>query len=105
VGTIVLDRQRKVSCEWTLCLSWVQKRTSLTPTAGMRIDIESIVAAVNRNHGQSGPRARLYWPIVLTTLDSGRVLLVEEYLSCALTMSSYFASVVTGSFGTMCTIL
>ena len=52
-----------------------------------------------------GPRARLYWPIVLTTLDSGRVLLVEEYLSWALTMSSYFASVVTGSFGTMCTIL
>ncbi len=53
---------------------------------------------------QLANRAGLYCPIVLTTLDSGRVLLADEYLSCAVTMSSYFASVVTGSFGTMCTI-
>jgi hypothetical protein len=46
-----------------------------------------------------------YSLIVLTTLDSGWVLLVAENLSCARTMSAYFASVVTGSFGTMCTIL
>ena len=37
--------------------------------------------------------------IVLTTLDSDRALLLIEYLSCARTISSYFASVVTGSFG------
>ena len=43
--------------------------------------------------------------MVLMTLDSDRALLLVEYLSCARTMSSYFASVVTGSFGTMCTIL
>ena len=43
--------------------------------------------------------------MVLTTLDSDRALLLVEYLSCARTISSYFASVVTGSFGTICTIL
>jgi hypothetical protein len=43
--------------------------------------------------------------IVLTTLDSDRALLLVEYLSCDRTISSYFTSVVTGSFGTMCTIL
>src|SRR5262249_45573243 len=43
--------------------------------------------------------------MVLTTLDSDRALLLIEYLSCARTMSSYLASVVTGSFDTMCTIL
>src|SRR5262249_489452 len=42
--------------------------------------------------------------MVLTTLDSDRVLLLLEYLSRARTISSYPASVVTGSFGTMCTI-
>jgi hypothetical protein len=47
----------------------------------------------------------IYSLIVLTTLDSGRVLLLAENLSCALTMSSYFGSVVIESFGTMCTIL
>jgi len=50
-------------------------------------------------------RRTLHSLIVLTTLDSGRVLLLVEYLSCALTMSSYFGSVVIESFGTMCTIL
>jgi hypothetical protein len=50
-------------------------------------------------------QASFYWLIVLTTLDSGRVLLLAENLSCALTMSSYFGSVVIESFGTMCTIL
>ena len=34
--------------------------------------------------------------MVLTTLDSGRVLLLDENLSCARTISSYFASVFTG---------
>ncbi len=47
----------------------------------------------------------IYSLIVLTTLDSGRVLLVAEYLSCARTMSSYFEMVVTGCFGTICTTL
>jgi hypothetical protein len=46
-----------------------------------------------------------YWASVLTTFDSERVLLLVEYLSRARTMSSYFANVVTGSFGTKCTIL
>jgi hypothetical protein len=46
-----------------------------------------------------------YSPTVLTTLDSGRVLLIAENLSWARTMSSYFATVVTGSLGTMCTSL
>jgi hypothetical protein len=43
--------------------------------------------------------------MVLTTLDSDRALLLVEYLSLTRTISSYLASVVTGSFGTMCTIL
>ena len=55
--------------------------------------------------GDSGAGNVTYSLIVLTTLDSGRVLLLDENLSCALTMSSYFASVVTGCFGTMCTTL
>src|SRR4029077_10343826 len=49
-------------------------------------------------------RGTLHSLIVFTTLDAGRVLLLVENLSCALTISSYFASVVIGSFGTMCTI-
>ena len=48
-----------------------------------------------------GPPLPVYSLIVLTTLDSGRVLLLDENLSCARTMSSYFAIVVTGCFGTM----
>jgi hypothetical protein len=47
----------------------------------------------------------IYSLMVLTTLDSGRVLLLAENLSCARTMSSYFKIVVTGCFGTMCTTL
>src|SRR6516225_6671000 len=43
--------------------------------------------------------------IVLMMLDSDRALLLIEYLSRARTISSYSGSVVTGSFGTMCTIL
>jgi len=43
--------------------------------------------------------------MVLMMLDSDRALLLIEYLSRARTISSYSGSVVTGSFGTMCTIL
>jgi len=43
--------------------------------------------------------------IVLMMLDSDRALLLIEYLSRARTISSYSGSVVTGAFGTMCTIL
>ena len=43
--------------------------------------------------------------MVLMMLDSDRALLLIEYLSRARTISSYSASVVTGSLGTMCTIL
>jgi hypothetical protein len=71
-----------ISRKWTVF--WTLLRPRMTPLAN---------------------RAGLYWLIVFTTLDSDRVLLADEYLSCALTMSSYFASVVTGFFGTMCTIL
>ena len=45
-----------------------------------------------------------YSPMVRTTLLSGRVLLGES-LSCCLTISSYFSTVVTSLFGTMCTTL
>ena len=43
--------------------------------------------------------------MVLMTLDLDRALLLVEHGSCARTISSYFANVVTGSFGIMCTIL
>ena len=42
--------------------------------------------------------------MVRTTLLSGRELLGES-LSCCLTISSYFSTVVTSPFGTMCTTL
>ena len=45
-----------------------------------------------------------YSPMVRTTLLSGRVLL-DENLSCCLTISSYFGDVVSSPFGTMCTTL
>ena len=45
-----------------------------------------------------------YSPMVRTTLLSGRVLLGES-LSCCLTISSYFGTVATSPFGTMCTTL
>jgi hypothetical protein len=59
----------------------------------------------SRKQEHVGINQQRYSPTVLTTLDSGRVLLVAENLSWARTMSSYFASVVTGAFGTMCTSL
>ena len=46
-----------------------------------------------------------YSLIVLMTLFSGRVLLLDENLSSALTMSSYFGIVVTANFGTKPTTL
>ncbi len=46
-----------------------------------------------------------YWLIVWKTLESGRVLLLDENLSCALTMSSYFGIVVTANLGTTPTTL
>ena len=45
---------------------------------------------------------RCYSPIVRMTLLSGRVLLGET-LSCCLTISSYFGTVVISPFGTLCT--
>ena len=46
-----------------------------------------------------------YSLIVLMTLFSGRVLLLDENLSLALTRSSYFGIVVTANFGTKPTTL
>jgi hypothetical protein len=79
----------------------VLSRRQITARAVHRRLVQSRVNAVTARAAQLSR----YWLIVLTTLDSGRVLLLVEYLSCARTISSYFASVVTGSFGTMCTIL
>jgi hypothetical protein len=45
-----------------------------------------------------------YSPIVRMTLLSGRVLLEDSLSSCA-SISSYFGTVVTSPFGTMCTTL
>ena len=45
-----------------------------------------------------------YSPMVRTTLLSGRLLL-DESLSCCLTISSYFGSEPSSPFGTMCTTL
>ena len=44
-----------------------------------------------------------YSLMVLMTLDWDRALLLIEYLSCPRTISSYFANVTTGCFGTICT--
>ena len=46
----------------------------------------------------------IYWPMVCTTLFSGRVLF-DDSLSCCMTISSYFGSVVSICRGTMCTTL
>jgi hypothetical protein len=45
-----------------------------------------------------------YSPMVRTTLFSGRLLL-DESLSCCLTISSYFGNVSSSFFGTICTTL
>jgi hypothetical protein len=45
-----------------------------------------------------------YSPMVRMTLLSGRVLLEDSLSSCA-SISSYFGTVVTSPFGTMCTTL
>jgi hypothetical protein len=45
-----------------------------------------------------------YSPMVRITLLSGRVLLEDSLSSCA-SISSYFGTVVTSPFGTMCTTL
>ena len=49
-------------------------------------------------------RARRYSPIVRMTLLSGRVLFDDSLSSCE-SISSYFGTVVTSPFGTMCTTL
>jgi hypothetical protein len=49
-------------------------------------------------------RKRSYSPIVRMTLLSGRVLLEDSLSSCA-SISSYFGTVATSPFGTMCTTL
>src|SRR5215470_7951696 len=63
--------------------------------------------AVNRarHQSQSFSLGFLHSLMVLMILDSDLALLLVEYLSRDRTISSYFASVVAGSFGTMCTIL
>ena len=49
-------------------------------------------------------RARRYSPIVRMTLLSGRVLFEDSLSSCE-SISSYFGTVVSSPFGTMCTTL
>ena len=53
---------------------------------------------------RSRQRETRYSPIVRMTLLSGRVLFDESLSSCA-SISSYFGTVVTSPFGTMCTTL
>ena len=52
----------------------------------------------------AGPSVFCYSLIVRMTLLSGRVLLDDSLSSCA-SISSYFGTVVTPPFGTMCTTL
>ena len=55
--------------------------------------------------GRRSHRRKLcYSPMVRMTLLSGRVLLDDNLSSCA-SISSYFGTVVTAPFGTMCTTL
>ena len=63
----------------------------------------SINAAVYLRRTAS-QRARRYSPIVRMTLLSGRVLFDDSLSSCA-SISSYFGTVVSSPFGTMCTTL
>jgi hypothetical protein len=51
-----------------------------------------------------GATARRYSPIVRMTLLSGRVLFEDSLSSCE-SISSYFGTVVSSPFGTMCTTL
>ena len=66
---------------------------------------EMIVNMDSRLGAFAPPRNdRAYSPIVRMTLLSGRVLLDDSLSSCA-SISSYFGTVVTAPFGTMCTTL
>jgi hypothetical protein len=69
------------------------------PYAAPKNEIEGALAVQGGMHG-----AYDYWPIVRTTLDTGRLLFTDS-LSCCASISSYFDSVVTGERDTMCTTL
>src|SRR6516164_7753442 len=66
---------------------------------------EKMIRLMTTHQSQSLSLGFLHSLIVLMMLDSDRALLLIEYLSRARTISSYSGSVVTGAFGTMCTIL
>src|SRR6516164_3194576 len=88
---------------------WAQPRFELAHSGGnrriwARLGLELAVKRA-RHQSQSFSLGFLHSLMVLMILDSDLALLLVEYLSRDRTISSYFASVVAGSFGTMCTIL
>ncbi len=88
---------------------WAQPRFELAHSGGnrriwARLGLELAVKGA-RHQSQSFSLGFLHSLMVLMILDSDLALLLVEYLSRDRTISSYFASVVAGSFGTMCTIL
>ena len=88
---------------------WAQPRFKLAHSGGSRRIWArlgpKLAVKRARYQSQSFSLGFLHSLMVLMMLDSDRALLLVEYLSCARTISSYFANVVTCCFGTMCTIL
>jgi hypothetical protein len=82
-----------------------------TPTSGTSADTGlRTVDTIRERYGTARSSTRCatpsyrYSPIVRMTLLSGRVLFDDSLSSCA-SISSYFGTVVTSPFGTMCTTL
>ena len=94
-------------------------RHPLGTPADRAVELQSVVPLVRGafarrpdlgpDHFHKEPRSAAwarsgYSPMVRMTLFSGRVLLEDSLSSCA-SISSYFGTVVTSPFGTMCTTL